>query len=85
MNTPQRDMGKPCWDYSLKTQCVSVAVPLGLSHFWLQTGSKRHHNPPCPGAIRHAQLGVHGPTAAPPTALGKGSKACRASLSTAEQ
>lgn len=23
---------------------------VSVSHFWLQTGSKRHHNPPCPGA-----------------------------------
>lgn len=47
MNTPQRDMGKHCWDYSLKIQCVSVTIPLGLSQsFLVANREQRAPQPP---------------------------------------
>lgn len=60
---------------------------VSVSHFWLQTGSKGHHNPPVPRSHQTHPVGcawTH--SSASSTALGKGSKACLASsLSTAEQ
>lgn len=73
MNTPQRGVGKHCWDYSLKIHRVSAVGETRFSG--CQSGSRRHRNPPCPGAPRHIQLGVRGPTAAlQPQLLGKGAK-----------
>lgn len=88
MNTPQRDMGKHCWDYSLKIQCVSVTIPLGLSQsFLVANREQKAPQPPVPRSHQTHPAGcawTH--SSASSTALGKGSKACLASsLSTAEQ
>lgn len=85
MNTPQHDMGKPCWDYSLETQRVSVAIPPGLSQSLLAAHrEQKAPQAPVPRSQQTRAAGHAWTHSSCTHSLGKGSQACLASLSTAE-